>query len=243
MPAPLDHRPTTVTCLLYNLWARASLMSTGGAKRGCPSLLWRQASKSVYGLCCWQWKVRRKEFPRRQSTRPNFFDMIVWVFTMMGEDGSPSQSVEAPSRLRLPFEMILSWGCSHSLVTVAHITGLWMDGMSQQVPEIKGTTMVDNRRLYAVGTENFRTFEEAIEYTTCFDEEVDNKFTSKKSTVADDRTARPKQGCKERQEFKYVTSEKQVGYQLAQGKQRDREVQNEGARSEAPSLLNRESTW
>ena len=33
----------------------------------------------------------------------------------------------------------------------ACITGLWMDGMNRQIPEIKATTMVDNRRLYAVG--------------------------------------------------------------------------------------------
>ena len=37
--------------------------------------------------------------------------------------------------------------------------------MSQQVPEIEATTMVDDRRLYAVGTEKFRILEEAIEYT------------------------------------------------------------------------------
>ena len=44
------------------------------------------------------------------------------------------------------------------------ITGLWMEGLNQQVPDIKATTMVDDNRLYVVGTENFRTFEEAIEY-------------------------------------------------------------------------------
>ena len=38
--------------------------------------------------------------------------------------------------------------------------------MNQQEPEIKATTMVDDRRLYAVGTENSRILEEAIEYTT-----------------------------------------------------------------------------
>ena len=31
-----------------------------------------------------------------------------------------------------------------------------MEGLNQQVAEIKGTTMVDDRRLYAVGTEKFR---------------------------------------------------------------------------------------
>ena len=40
-----------------------------------------------------------------------------------------------------------------------------MYGMKQQVPEIKATTMVDDRRLYAVGTEKFKILQEAIEDT------------------------------------------------------------------------------
>ena len=74
-------------------------------------------------------------------------------------------------------------GCSLGLVTVACTTGLWMDGMTLQVPEIKATPMVDDRRLYAVGTEKFRIIEEAIEYTKN-DEDVGRKFNSKKSIVA-----------------------------------------------------------
>ena len=96
-----------------------------------------------------------------------------------GEDGSPRPSLEAPSQLCLPFETILSsrqsfgelWkamngvvqGCSFGLVTVACITGLWMGGTNQQVPEITATTMVDDRRLYAVGTEKFRILHEKRE--------------------------------------------------------------------------------
>ena len=120
-------------------------------------------------------------------------------------------------------------GCSLSLVTVACITGLWMDGMNRQIPEIRTTTMVDDRRLHAVGTEKFKVLEEAIEYTKKFDEEVGNKFNSKKSTVATSLMSRQKDIKKvaTRQKLKYVTSEKQVGYQLSQGKQRNREVQNE----------------
>ena len=54
-------------------------------------------------------------------------------------------------------------GCSLSLVTVACIMGLWMDGVNRQIPEIKATMMVDDKRLYAVGTEKFKVLEEAIE--------------------------------------------------------------------------------
>ena len=71
------------------------MMSSGGAKLGCPNL-WREASqkiafKSVGGLWCWQWKVRRKELPRRQSAPPKFFDVIVWevVFPMIEKMGVP----------------------------------------------------------------------------------------------------------------------------------------------------------
>ena len=72
-------------------------------------------------------------------------------------------------------------GCSLCLVTEACITGSWMEGLSQQLPEI--TTMADDRRwLYAVGTEKIRIREEATKYLTL--EEVGNKFNSKKSTVA-----------------------------------------------------------
>ena len=101
-------------------------------------------------------------------------------------------------------------GCSLSLVTVACITGLWMDGMNRQIPEIKATTMVDDRRLYAVGTEKFKILEEAIEYTKKFDEEVGNKFNTKKSTVATSLMGQQKDIKKvaTRQKLKYVTSEK-----------------------------------
>ena len=120
-------------------------------------------------------------------------------------------------------------GCSLSLVTVACITGLWMDGTNRQIPESKATTMVDHRRLNAVGAEKFKVLEEAIEYTQKFDEDVGNKFNSKKSTVATSLVSQQKHIKKvaTRQKLKYVTSEKQVGYQLSQGKQRNREVQNE----------------
>ena len=121
-------------------------------------------------------------------------------------------------------------GCSFSLVTVACITGLWMEGMNQQVPEIKATTMFDDRRLYVAGTEKFRILEEAIEYTKKI-EDVGNKFNDKKSTVATSLMSEQKNIVKiaTRQKLKHVTSDKQVGCQLSQGKQRNREVQNERA--------------
>ena len=59
-----------------------------------------------------------------------------------------------------------------------------MEGLDQQVPDIKDTTMVHDRRLYAVGTEKFRILEGVIEHTKTYDEEVGNQFNSKKSTVA-----------------------------------------------------------
>ena len=54
-----------------------------------------------------------------------------------------------------------------------------VDGMNRQIPEIKATTMVDDRRLHAMGTETFRILEEAIKYRkTIDDEEVGNQFNS-----------------------------------------------------------------
>ena len=110
-------------------------------------------------------------------------------------------------------------GCSLSLVTVACITGLWMDGMNRQIPEIKATTMVDDRRLYAVETEKFKILEEAIEYTKKFDEEVGNKFNTKKSTVATSLMGQQKDIKKvaTRQKLKYVTSEKTGGIPAVTG--------------------------
>ena len=60
---------------LFGREGHDSLTSSGGATRGYPSR-WREASQtiasqSVYGLCCWQWKVKTKELPRLQSTRPS----------------------------------------------------------------------------------------------------------------------------------------------------------------------------
>ena len=102
--------------------------------------------------------------------------------------------------------------------------------MNQQVPEIKATTMFDDRRLYVAGTEKFRILEEAIEYTKKI-EDVGNKFNDKKSTVATSLMSEQTDIMKiaTRQKLKHVTSDKQVGCQLSQGKQRNREVQNERA--------------
>ena len=55
--------------------AHASLKLSDGANLACPNQQ-REASqkiafRNVFGLCCWQWNERRKELPRRQSTRPN----------------------------------------------------------------------------------------------------------------------------------------------------------------------------
>ena len=61
----------------------------------------------------------------------------------------------------------------------AAVSSQWMDGLNQQVPEIKATTMVDDRRLYA-----FRVLGEAIAYIKKFDKYVGKKFNSKKLTVA-----------------------------------------------------------
>ena len=63
------------------------------------------------------------------------------------------------------------------------IIGLCMDGTNQQVPDIKATTLVDDRRQYAVGTES-SNFLRKRSNTQFFYEEVGNKFNSKKSTVA-----------------------------------------------------------
>ena len=111
------------------------------------------------------------------------------------------------------------------LVTVACIIGLWMEGLNQRVPEVKVTTMLDDRRLYAVGS----ILEKAIEYTKTYDDEVGDKFNSKKSTVATLLMTEQKDIKKvaQTQKLKHVTSEEQVRCQLSQGKQRNREVQNE----------------
>ena len=97
------------------------------------------------------------------------FDMIVLevVFPMMGKMGVPESVWKLQAsfvfHLKLFFRQGQScgevWkamngvvqGCSLSLVTVACITGLWMDGMNRQIPEIKATTVVDDKRLYAGG--------------------------------------------------------------------------------------------
>ena len=115
----------------------------------------------------------------------------------------------------------------------------WKDRVNQQVPEIKATTMFDDRRLYVAGTEKFRILEEpAIEYTKNrvvwrhgLFEDVGNKFNDKKSTVATSLMSEQTDIMKiaTRQKLKHVTSDKQVGCQLSQGKQRNREVQNERA--------------
>ena len=39
-----------------------------------------------------------------------------------------------------------------------------MEGLNQQIPEVKATTMVDDGRLYAVETEKYRTHEEAVKH-------------------------------------------------------------------------------
>ena len=94
------------------------------------------------------------------------------------------------------------------------------------------------RRLYAVGIEKFSILEEAIEHTK--NDEEGNKFHSKKLTVATSLVSEQKdmkRKVAKRQQLKYVASEKQVGFELSQGKQRNREVQNERA-AKAPVTIN-----
>ena len=66
---------------------------------------------------------------------------------------------------------------------------------------------------------------------TTIDEDAGNKFNNKKSTVATSLMSEQTDTMKiaTRQKLKHVTSETQVGCQLSQGKQRNREVQNERA--------------
>ena len=87
--------------------------------------------------------------------------------------------------------------------------------------------MFDESKLYAVGTEKFRILEEAIEHTNTYDEEVGKQADSKKSvsTWLMSEQKEIKRAAK-RQKIKQVTSEKQMGYQLSEGKQRNCEVQN-----------------
>ena len=63
------------------------------------------------------------------------------------------------------------------------------------------------------------------------DEEMGNKFNSKKSTVVTAQMSKRKDTKKvaKRPKLKCVTSEKQVGYQLSQRTQMNLEVQNERA--------------
>ena len=77
-PTPLDLRPITVTCLLYNLWAGTRFIDV---IRWCKTWLPKSVAggipenriqERVCGLCCWQWKVKKKEWPQRRLIRPNF---------------------------------------------------------------------------------------------------------------------------------------------------------------------------
>ena len=129
-----------------------------------------------------------------------FFDMVVReVFTMMWKMGIPDQVWKLQASFVVHLQRFFRQGqslgemcralngvvqgCSFGIVTVACITGLWMDGMNQEVSEIKATTMVDDRRMYVVGAEKARTLEEAIGNIK-HDEEVCDKFNNKKSTLA-----------------------------------------------------------
>ena len=99
--------------------------------------------------------------------------------------------------------------------------------------------MVDDRRLYAVVTEKFKVLEEAIEYTKKL-----TKMSVKVQQQEVDRCNIQQKDIKKvatRQKLKYVTSEKEVGSQLSQGKQRNREVQNERA-AKATTTINRIGT-
>ena len=178
--------------------------------------------------------------------------MIVWevVFSGDGEDGSPGQNLETPSQFCLPSETIfLVKGnrvekCGKRRIELSKdaASGLWMEGMNQRIPEIKATTMVDDRTLCAVGTEKFRILEEAIECTQkIFDDDVGHKFNNKKSTVATSLMSEPKdvKEIASKQQLKHVTSEKQVGYQL--WKQRNREVKNQRV-AKATVTINRIAT-
>ena len=265
-PTPLDLPPISVTCLLYNLWAGTRFI---GVIRWCKTWLPKSVAGSIpqnrIQECAWTVLLAMEGEEEGVATAAidsfKFFDMIVWevVFPMMGKMGVP----ESVWKLQASFVFHLKrffrqgqscgevWkamngvvqGCSLSVVTVACITGLWMDGMNRQVPEVKATTMVDDRRLCAVGTEKFKVLEEAIEHTKKFDEEVGNKFNSKKSTVATSLMSQQKDIKKvaTRQKLKHVTSENHVGCQLSQGKQRSREVQNERA-AKATTTINRIGT-
>ena len=85
---------------------------------------------------------------------------------------------------------------------------------------------IDERRSQRTDLEGKKLIDPSI-----FDEGVGNKFNSKKSTVATSLVSEQKDLKKvtRRQKIKHVTSEKQVGYQLSQENQRNREVQTERA--------------
>ena len=75
-----------------------------------------------------------------------FFDMIVWevVFPMMGQIGP-----DRVWKLQASFVFHLKQFFRQGRI-------VWGDGASVQI---------DDRRLYAVGTEKFRILEDAIEHT------------------------------------------------------------------------------
>ena len=103
-----------------------------------------------------------------------------------------------------------------------------------------------------MGNEKFRILEEAIEYTNK-DEEVGNKFNSKRSTVATSLLSEQTDMTKVATRQNSSTSQASNTWDTncPKGSKRTREVHNEmprrrpteSARSDASSHLNRKSTW
>ena len=115
-PTPLDLRPITVTVPLVPACGQghASLMSSGGAKLGCPTL-WREAFQKIASQeCVWTLLLAMEGEEEGVATAAidtsKFLDMIVWemVFPMMGKMRVPDRCAEAPGQLPLPFETVFS---------------------------------------------------------------------------------------------------------------------------------------
>ena len=162
-PTPLELRPVTVSGFLYNLGAGTRFVDV---IRWCTNLVAQicggRHSRTSHSKVCMDCVVGNGRRRGRSCHGGNLT--------------RPSSSTRG--ELWKAMNGVVQ-GCSLSLVTVAYSTCLWMDGMNQQVPQIKATTMVDDRRLYAVGTEQFRILQEAVEYTKTIDDEVVTSSTAK----------------------------------------------------------------
>ena len=97
-PAPLDLRPITVTCLLYNLChGHLVLTSSGGATCGYPSLHVGDIPEHRTRECVWTvvLAVEAKEegVATAAIDSSTFFDVMAWevVFSMMGKMRGPGR--------------------------------------------------------------------------------------------------------------------------------------------------------